>query len=328
MAERLLEPIGSEAETACRRPERLCSRCGQAEPLFPSAPVWAGAPCCASCGWTPPVRDGVPHLSPEIDPDEEGGFDPRGFAQLAEAEAEHFWFAPRARLLRALLDRHFPSARSVLEIGCGTGHVLTAFVAGRRWDRAVGSELHAAGLAFARGRLPGWVELVQMDARRIPARNAFDVVGAFDVIEHIADDAEALRAMFAAVRPGGGVVVSVPQHPWLWSRADEAARHVRRYRRGELEARMREAGFRVMDSTSFAALPLPLMAASRLAARGAGRGRAGIAREREGGIGREWEMLAGLNSLLRAVLRAEVALTSAGVRWPVGGSRIVVGLKA
>ena len=46
-----------------------------------------------------------------------------------------------------------------------------------------------------------------MDARRIPARNVFDVIGAFDVLEHIEDDAAVLTAMHLALRPGGGVML-------------------------------------------------------------------------------------------------------------------------
>lgn len=95
----------------------------------------------------------------------------------------------------------------------------------------------------------------------------FDVVGAFDLIEHIADDEVALRAIHRAVRDGGGVVIAVPQHPWLWSQTDVIAHHVRRYRRGELEDKIRRAGFRVAFSGSFTCLLLPLMVTGRMLAR-------------------------------------------------------------
>ena len=106
-----------------------------------------------------------------------------------------------------------------------------------------GLKLHPSGLAFARKRLPPGIELVQMDAREIPALDLFDLMGAFDVIEHIADDEAVLRGMRAAMRRGGGVILAVPQHPWLWSLADEMAYHERRYRVGELEIKLRRNGF-------------------------------------------------------------------------------------
>jgi hypothetical protein len=52
--------------------------------------------------------------------------------------------------------------------------------------------------------------------------------------------------MSEAARPGGGVILAVPQHPFLWSDFDEKAHHVRRYRRGELEQKTEKAGMRVV----------------------------------------------------------------------------------
>ncbi|MGT2434946.1 class I SAM-dependent methyltransferase [Bradyrhizobium betae] len=185
----------------------------------------------------------------------------------------------------------------------------------RNWRRLVGSELHPSGLAFARGRLPR-AEFVQMDARHIPASEAFDLVGAFDVIEHIAEDERVLAEIRSTLVTGGGVIIAVPQHPWLWSRADEIAYHERRYCRGELERKLRQTGFEVLFSTSYTSLLLPMMIASRLLNRG------GDSNE---GVEQEFALNPRINRLFTAILRAEVRLTLAGLRWPLGGSRVVVG---
>lgn len=71
----------------------------------------------------------------------------------------------------------------------------------------------------------------QMDARAIPAEAVFDLIGAFDVIEHIEEDEAALAAIHRALAPGGVAIIAVPQHPWLWSEADDVAHHARRYSR-------------------------------------------------------------------------------------------------
>ena len=246
------------------------------------------------------------------------GIDPKAFDQLAELEAGHFWFVARNQLIVRLADKFFPDARRFLEIGCGTGFVLRAIAGSRRWERLVGSELHPAGLSHARKRLPSEVEFVQMDARDVPAAGVFDLTGAFDVIEHIADDEAVLRGLRAATQTGGGTIIAVPQHPWLWSRADEVAHHQRRYRRGELETKLRRNGFEVLFSSSFTALLLPLMAASRLKRHE--KTKAGTTDEDV----YEIRLNPVLNRLLLAVLRAEVGMTLAGIRWPAGGSRIVV----
>jgi SAM-dependent methyltransferase len=253
----------------------------------------------------------APHLADTI-----SGMDPRNFEALSKFEAEHFWFVVRNELIVGLVNKYFPDARRFLEIGCGNGAVLRAVARSRPWERLVGSELHPSGLTYARKRLPPEVEFVQMDARQIPAVGVFDLTGAFDVIEHIGDDEGVLREMREATRTGGGTIIAVPQHPWLWSRADDIAHHERRYRRGELEAKLLRNGFEVVFSSSFTALLLPLMAASRLKGRG---------NKTDDDAFREFRLSRHVNDVFIATLRAEIRMTLAGWRWPAGGSRIVVG---
>ena len=87
-----------------------------------------------------------------------------------------------------------------------------------------------------------------MDARRIPFEREFDVVGAFDVLEHIVEDEDVLGQMFKATRPGGGLLVTVPQHPFLWSASDEHAMHQRRYSRAELRRKVERLVSRSSES--------------------------------------------------------------------------------
>ncbi|WP_281024403.1 class I SAM-dependent methyltransferase [Microvirga calopogonii] len=246
------------------------------------------------------------------------GFNPRLFDSLVEFERHSFWFVNRARLLTSLIARYFPAAQDMLEIGCGTGSVLLALRERFPTLRLSGSELHPQGLAYARKRLGDEVLLLQMDARRIPATGQFDVIGAFDVIEHIPEDEDVLSEIQTALRPGGGAIIAVPQHPNLWSPADDAAFHQRRYARGELEQKLHKAGFEVLHSTSFNTFLLPLMILSR---------RQMIWKERKGARLdplSEFRMKDWLNRTLSVILGAEVHLTEAGVKWPVGGSRVVV----
>ncbi|WP_426441316.1 class I SAM-dependent methyltransferase [Bradyrhizobium genosp. P] len=253
-------------------------------------------------------------FSPEL-ANTTSGFDPDAFDTVAQFEAGHFWFVTRNRLIVGLADRFFPRARSFMEIGCGTGFVLRAIAGSREWDRLVGSELHPAGLAYARKYLPPKVEFVQMDARDLPAERIVDLTGAFDVVEHIADDEAVLRGLRSATKSGGGTIIAVPQHPWLWSRADEIFHHQRRYRRGELEAKLRCNGFEVLFSSSFTSLLLPLMMVSRFKPR-----KASAIEDVY-----EYKLNPAINALFRGILEAEVRMALAGVRWPVGGSRVVVG---
>jgi SAM-dependent methyltransferase len=295
-------------------PERLCPTCGARDPIRSDEPVWPMGWHCAACGRSVPETDGIPMFAPKL-ADTVSGFDPTLFARLVEIEAAHFWFVARNELIVGLANRFFPGARRYLEIGCGNGAVLRAAAASRRWERLAGSDLHLTGLKHARARLPQDVELVQMDARAIPAVGAFDLIGAFDIVEHVADDEAVLRGLRGATLEGGGTIIAVPQHPSLWSRADEFGHHQRRYRLGELETKLRRNGFDILFSSSFTAVLLPMMALSRLKAR---------VTSNDADVERETSLAPAINAVLKAILRAEVRLTLAGLRWPIGGSRVVV----
>src|SRR5439155_11421755 len=130
------------------------------------------------------------------------GFEVDYFRQLAELEPGNFWFRSRNQLIVWALKRYFPQAESLLEIGRGTGFVLSGIKQALPGLSLTGSEVFSAGLTFAAQRLPG-VELFQMDARRIPFTEEFDVIGAFDVLEHVKEDSEVLSQMYQATRKRG-----------------------------------------------------------------------------------------------------------------------------
>ena len=240
------------------------------------------------------------------------GYDASLFETLAALEPTSFWFRGRNKLILWAIDRWFPDGHSFLEVGCGTGYVLSAILSSRPDLDAVGAELYPEGLRVARRRLKG-VPLARMDARSISIEGAFDVVGAFDVLEHIDRDDEALRGMFTALRPGGGLVVTVPQHRWLWSQADEFAGHARRYTRRELTQRMLDAGFELLWTTSFVTLLLPLISTSRL-----------ITRRRPYSLERELGLPRWIDRLFERSLDLERAAMTRGASLPAGGSLLVV----
>jgi len=194
------------------------------------------------------------------------GFNPEAYVHLAELEDRSWWFRSRNRLIEQTVGRFFPHAASALEIGCGTGYSLGALHAALPHAQLTGTELYEEGLAVARQRWPG-IRLMQADARALPFASEFDLVGAFDVLEHIDDDAGALLELHRVLKPGGGIILTVPQHRWLWSAADDYGHHQRRYTRTELLTRVKAAGFAVTLVTSFVTLALPAMMLSRIGSR-------------------------------------------------------------
>ena len=253
------------------------------------------------------VIDGFPSYAPSL-AFGGSGFDESFFDQLVRFEEQNFWFRARTDLIVDLIERFAPAAGNMLDAGCGTGIVLKALRARTRL-RLAGAEPFIQGLKWARDRVPDG-ELIQSDVSSLPYSEQFDVAGAFDVIEHIQDDVDALAVLRRTIRPGGIVIVTVPQHPWLWSAADEIAHHCRRYRRSELAAKIERAGLRLRFTTSFVSLLLPAMLIAR---RFSGNGKAA-----------ELALPEPINRLFSAIMRIERTLIHAGVRFPAGGSLIAV----
>jgi SAM-dependent methyltransferase len=271
---------------------------------------------CPHCAYTPVIDAGYLSFAPHLK-DVPSGFDSKFHHFLDQAQERNFWFRCRNHLFADLVRQWFPQARNVLEIGCGTGYVLATLREALPQACFSGSEVSAVGLQYAARRLGPAVGLLQLDAQAIPFSEEFDLIAACDVLEHLDDDVKSLREIHRALKPGGGILLSVPQHPRLWSEADVAAHHRRRYEPRELAAKCRNVGFEVAVDTSFVFSLLPLMAIQRWLRR----------REKGYSVAVELSIPDWLNHLLFLMLDVERRCIRFGARFPVGGSRVVIGLK-
>lgn len=193
--------------------------------------------------------------------------DEPSFAALFTAEQRHFWFRHRCGVLEDVfrdLTADLADGYEVLEVGCGNGSILQVLERVCARGQVTGSELFPEGLKFARQRVR--CPLVAADIYALPWASHFDVVGLFDVLEHLPEDVRALECLGAALRPGGRLVVTVPAHLALWSYADVASGHYRRYSVGGLRGVLGAAGFQVEYLTQFMAPLYPLMKAGRAVA--------------------------------------------------------------
>ena len=287
---------------------RVCLQCYQ-ESLSES---WQ----CTSCQYQPRQENGFLLFAPNLMKEHEG-FPPERYPVLARHEAGNFWFRSRNKLILWILKRRFHQMNTFLEIGCGTGFVLSGVHSAFPEVSLSASEIDLAGLPFVRQKVES-ADIFQMDARRIPFREEFDVIGAFDVIEHIEEDEEVLGQIYNACKPGGGVVITVPQHPSLWSEVDEFSCHKRRYTKNELVGKIQKAGFEVIETTSFVSLLLPLMLLSRLKPK---------PKKKDFDPMREVSLPRFVNWMLEKIIDFERILIKAGLRFPVGGSLLCVGKK-
>ncbi len=183
----------------------------------------------------------------------------RLYEEIYRAELAHWWFRGRRNIVTALI-RHFATpARPlcVADVGCGMG---ANFAALAEFGNVVGVDNSPKALEFSRSR--GSYRLVAGALPQLPFPDeAFDIVCALDVIEHLDDDAGAVREMWRVCKQNGLLVVTVPACPWLWSEHDEINDHKRRYTRRALRDCLEQADgewVRLSFMNAFLAPPLML----------------------------------------------------------------------
>ena len=173
----------------------------------------------------------------------------------------HWWFEGRRRILTGLIEcLDLPKPARIAEVGCGPGGnlaMLTRFGEGTAVEPDDASRLYAAehsGVRVEGGLLPD----------RLPFEPAsFDLVGAFDVIEHVDQDGASVAALGRLAKPGGYLATTVPGQPWMWSRHDELHHHKRRYRMSDYRALFDAAGLEIVTASYFNTLLFPPIAAIR-----------------------------------------------------------------
>jgi SAM-dependent methyltransferase len=184
-------------------------------------------------------------------------YDPSYYADLFRAEDRHVWFTHRNAVLAGFIRRAWRQSGErgrVLEVGCGTGNVLRLLERECCGGQIVGMEMFTEGLTYARHRVPR-AGLVSARIEALPFNDPFQLIGMFDVLEHISDDGGALTALRRVLAPGGRLLATVPAHASLWSAFDEASGHVRRYRIGEFRDVFERHGF-LVEFVSYFMAPL------------------------------------------------------------------------
>jgi len=149
---------------------------------------------------------------------------------------------PRTWLRYDLVSRAVDAVapESILDIGCGQGSIGVRLA---RRARYLGVEPDARAAEIARGRIaPLGGTVLDGDHHAVPAGHRYDLVCAFEVLEHLEEDAAMLAVWASFVRPGGHLLVSVPAWPDRFGPMDVTAGHLRRYAPDQLTELIRGAG--------------------------------------------------------------------------------------
>ncbi|MDH2424130.1 class I SAM-dependent methyltransferase [Sphaerisporangium sp. TRM90804] len=178
--------------------------------------------------------------------------------RTVDIEDRHWWFRERRAIVARELRRLGRPGRA-LDIG-GAGGGNARVLAEHGWDTLV-ADYSPAAVELARER---GLSAVHADARCLPLPGAhFDLVMAFDVLEHIQEDNRAAGELVRVLRPGGTALIAVPCDMALWSAHDVSAGHVRRYTRESLAGLLTGEGLVIDRMWSWNVLMKPVVALRR-----------------------------------------------------------------
>ena len=188
------------------------------------------------------------------------------YEKYAHYQIDHWWFVGRKKIILSLLSRFFgeeTGSRSILDIGCGTGVMLDSL---QRYGKTVGVDMSDRALLLS-NKITS-TPLLQAEFTSLPFKDqSFDLVCAFDVLEHLDHDSACVQEAYRLCRPGGSVLVTVPAFQFLWGIQDVVSHHKRRYSHKEIIRLLEENGFRPVFSSYFNTLLFPIIAFVRLLSR-------------------------------------------------------------
>ena len=187
------------------------------------------------------------------------------YDEMAALDQRHWWYRGRREVLDALIHRlDLPEDARILEVGCGTGHNLEML---SRFGTVDAIEVDPAARALAEQRLGRPVLEAPLPELHDVAERAYDLIAAFDVIEHIGDDHAAVASIARRLAPGGRFILTVPAHQWMWSAHDTVNHHHRRYSKRALRRLIEGSPLKLEQIGYFNSLLFPLAVGQRLAAK-------------------------------------------------------------
>ena len=172
----------------------------------------------------------------------------------------YWWYRVKANILENFFGEAVKPDALVLDIGSADGPAVK-FIERRLGANGKKTAMDIESEGLGEDDILGSVEDIPVDDA------AFDIVSAFDVIEHVKNEAKGLDEIFRVLKPGGHIFISVPAYQWAWSKHDEELHHYRRYTKSRLEVAVRQAGFVESESSYGFFGTFPIFALLRLKAK-------------------------------------------------------------
>lgn len=156
-----------------------------------------------------------------------------------------YWWKQGRDFIAELLLRKFlkPNQKNrILDVGCGLGETSKKLTT---LGQVTGIDSSPAAIGLAKKNGLKKAKVMDVTTLSFP-KNSFEIVTAFDVLEHVEDDQKAIQEISRVLKPKGIFLLTVPAYNWLWSEHDEVLGHKRRYTKSQVEKKLKKAGFTIL----------------------------------------------------------------------------------
>jgi SAM-dependent methyltransferase len=180
---------------------------------------------------------------------------------MAEREKTYWWHIGRLRVIQGYVQRAKNKKKfTILNIGCGTGGTIDML---ESFGETENVDISDEAIKFMRKH--GYKRITKVNDIKLPFNaKTYDMVGAFDVLEHIEKHVEALKEWKRVIKDDGVIIITVPAYQWLWSGHDVSLHHKRRYTIKSLTAAAKEAGLKPVKKSYAIVFSLPMVVGFRL----------------------------------------------------------------
>lgn len=191
------------------------------------------------------------------------------YATMEERERTYWWHLGRLRIIQGYVRRAKGGKKNfkILNIGCGTGGTIDMLEAFGKTDN-----VDISDDAIKLMKKNGYKNIIKVDDIELPFKaKTYDMVGAFDVLEHIDKQVDALKEWKRVIKDDGAIIITVPAYQWLWTDHDVSLHHKRRYTTKRLAAAAKQAGLKPQKKSYAIVFSLPLVVGFRLLNKALGR---------------------------------------------------------
>ncbi|MBU4579748.1 class I SAM-dependent methyltransferase [Patescibacteria group bacterium] len=214
---------------------------------------------CSLCGAYYQINNGIISF---VDNDcEKNNFDDNLCKSLFKMEKKHFWHTGRKEIIWQILNfftKEKINNLKMLDIGCGNGNIPHYLKT--KGINIEGADTSLSALNFCKKRVD--IPLYQIDPKKqtLPfLSESYDIVGLFDVLEHVEKDQSLLSDVFRICKKEGKIIITVPANKYLWSYFDIISGHKRRYSKNDLIIKLEKAGFKIEKISFYMFFLLPFM---------------------------------------------------------------------